>query len=89
MFSLTPAEETAPQANVQTATVETQKACKTSLLGAPNTAGTKPAANVSFPTKVEVTPMLSTTTLTDQLMLASGRSTTYLKCYLGKLGTVQ
>jgi hypothetical protein len=61
--------------NAQLVTAVPAKECKTLPLGVQNTVGIKHAANALSLTNQEEMQMPSTTTLTHQLMLDSGKST--------------
>ena len=61
--------------NAQLVTAVLPKKCKTLPLGAANIIGIKHVANASSLTNQEEMQMPSTTTLTHQLMLDSGKST--------------
>jgi hypothetical protein len=66
-------EETAHQENAPPVSAELVKMFKILPLGVLNIHGIKPAANVLSHMKVEEMLMLSTTTLTDLLMLDFGK----------------
>ena len=66
--------ETVPPASVLSVTAEPPRKLSISPVGAPNTHGIKPAANVLLLTNQEEMLMLKTTTLMDLMMLVFGRS---------------
>jgi len=67
--------EIAQAMTVPAALAELREVSLTLIPGVQSTLGVRPAANVSFPTRVEEMPTLITTTRVDLLMLVFGKST--------------